>query len=400
MTRRPRVPLKLLLALWLAIAAGCTGTQETTTPVALVVAGADADTGQEVVGLLASGLPPDPATDDPPLTWLPGFRRTVPGTIVDVAVARDDPVRLYVLHRDDRDRLTVFDASALDLDDPASFQAADTIDLGQRVATAGVADLPNPESLCSRGVVVSADGRWAGVVHEADACGGVDDAPAVLLIELEPDAGAEPRVIPDVPSTNDAPGTPVIAPRGGEPILAWPTRDGVVLARALADPGGPPETVAVTDGLSDVLSAGRGGQGIVVLDEDALVGVPGTADDSTPLWEAPGGTTLLRVVDAHLLPGTPALALATGGLVVVADVDAGTDGVAPVLASVTSPSGAVVGPYGYAFVTAQGSLTVIDLLTFLADPGTSIRAEAAATLDDLSDPVAVDWLFVSPTPAP
>ncbi len=400
MTARPRIRPSLVFALWLAMVAGCTGTQETTTPVALVVAGADADSGQAVVGLVASGLPPDPGADDPPLTWLPDFRRTVPGTIVDVAVARDDPVRLYVLHRDDRDRLTVFDASALDLDDPTSFQAeADTIDLGGLVEDAGVAGLPDePAGLCSRGLVVSSDGRWAGVVHEGDACGGSDGAPAVLLIELTPDAGSDARVIPEVPSTNDAPGTPVIAPRDGEPILAWPTRDGVVLARTLSDPDGTPQTVAVVDGLSDVLSAGRGGQGLVVLDQDELTAVPVVDTTPTRLWDAPSGSTLVRVVDAHLLPGTPALALATNGLVVVADVTAEDDGVAPGLASVSSPSSAVVGPYGYAFVTAQGSVTVVDLLTFLADPGTSIRREAATTLDDLSDPVAVDWLFVVPAP--
>lgn len=405
MTRRSRAKSIVVLAAWLALVAGCTGTQETTTPVAVVVAGADADSGQAVVGLLASGLPPDPGADDPPLTWLPDFRRTVTGTIVDVAVARDDPVRLYVLHRDDRDRLTVFDASELDTDDPASFQAsADTIDLGGRVFDADVAGLPDePAGLCSRGLVVSNDGRWAGVVHESDACGGGDGTPAVLLIELAPEAGSEPRVIPDVPSTDDAPGTPVIAPRDGEPILAWPTRGGAVLGLTLSDPGRTPDRIADTDGLlSDVLSAGRGGRGLVVLDEDALIGVPVTDGDPTRLWAAPGGTTLIRVVDAHLLPGTPALALATNGLVVVADVDADVDaepGVAPpVTASVASPSAAVVGPYGYAFVTAQASVTVFDLLTFLADPGTSLRSQAAMNLDDLSDPVAVDWLFVSPAP--
>lgn len=398
MTRRARALPSMVLAAWLTLVAGCTGTQETTTPVALVVAGADADSGEAAVGLLASGLPPDPTADDPPLTWLPGFRRTVAGTIVDVAVARDDPVRLYVLHRDDRDVLTVFDASALDLDDPTSFQATDTIELGQLVANAGVADLPDPDSLCSRGLVVSSDGRWAGVVHEAAACGGVDDAPAVLLIELEPDAGSEPRVIPEVPSTDDAPGTPVIAPRGGEPILAWPTRGGEVLALTLSDPGRTPEPIATTDGLSNVLSAGRGGQGLIVLDEDALIGVPVVGDTPARLWEAPAGATLVRVVDAHLLPGTPALALASNGLVVVADVDAEAGGVPPVIASVPSSSDAVVGPYGYAFVTAQASVTVFDVLTFLADPGTSIGREAVASLEALSDPVAVDWLFVSPAP--
>jgi len=234
-------------------------------------------------------------------------------------------------------------------------------------------------------------------VHEGDACGGSDGAPAVLLIELTPDAGSEPRVIPEVPFTNDAPGTPVIAPRGGEPFLVWPTLDGLVYGRPLEDPSDL-EELAVIDGLSDVLSAGRGGQGLVVLDEDALVGVPIVDATPTRLWDAPSGSTLVRVVDAHLLPGTPALALATNGLVVVADVTAEDDGVAPGLASVSSPSSAVVGPYGYAFVTAQGSVTVVDLLTFLADPGTSIRREAATTLDDLSDPVAVDWLFVVPAP--
>ncbi len=402
MTRRSRARTSLVLAVlvasWLALVVGCTGTRETTTPVALVVAGNDAGTGQAVVGLLASGLPPDPAADDPPLTWLPDFRRTVAGTIVDVAVARDDPARLYVLHRDDRDLLTVFDVSALDQDDPTSFQPSGTIDLGDLVVAAGVAGIPVPSSLCAAGVAVSADGRWAGVVHEADGCAGGDDPPAVLLIELEPDPGSQPRVIPDVPSTNDAPGTPVFVPREGDPIMAWATRGGVVLARPLSDPAGTAPTVAVTDGLSDVLSVGRGGQGLVVLDEDALISVSLLTDAASRLWTDPEGTTLIRVVDAHLLPGTPALALATDGLVVVADVDGEPADVTPVIASVPSPTGAVVGPYGYVFVAARQSVTVVDVLTFLADPDTSIRGDAVTSLEGIVDPVAIDWLFASPAP--
>lgn len=415
MTRRSLTQPTLVLALWLAMVAGCTGTQETTTPVALVVAGNDADTEQAVVGLVASGLPPEPTADDPPLTWRPGFRRTVAGTIVDVAVARDDPVRLYVLHRDDRDRLTVFDASALNLDDPSSFPsslqaAAGTIDLGERVADADIANLQFPDSLCSRGLTVSSDGRWAGVVHEADACGGVADVPAVLLIELAPDAGSQPRVIPDVPSTNDAPGTPVIAPRDGEPALVWSSRDGVVRARALSEPGGTPDTVVRIDDLPNVLSAGRGGQGLVVANEDALIGVALSDGAPTALWPAPSGEALTRVVDAHLLPGTPALALATRGLIVIADVDADPVAESVVTAAVASPSDAVVGPYGYAFVTApatataSASLTAFDLLTYLATPSSSILPvirpirDGVESLDAVSDPVAVDWLFVPVVP--
>lgn len=412
MTPRSRLRLYTVLVLWLATVAGCTGTQETTTPVAVVVAGNDAGSGDAVVGLVASGLPPDPTSDQPAMTWLPGFRRTVSGTVVDVAVARDDPVRLFVLHRDDRDRLTVFDASALDLADPSSFQAAPaTIDLGALVGDADVAGLPDaPGGLCARGLTVSDDGRWAGVVHDAGACGDASDPPAVLLIELAPDAGAEPRVIPDVPSTNDAPGTPVIAPLGGEPALVWPTRDGVVRARPLSDPGGTPDVVATLDALSDVLSVGRGGQGLVVVNEDELTSVSPSDDVEAASWPAPSGSTLLRVVDAHLLPGTPALALATDGLVVVsdaeADVDADPDVQPVVTASVDSPSDAAVGPYGYAFVvapataTAAASLTVFDLLTYLATPSTSIRPvrDGVESLADVGDPVAVDWLFVAVVP--
>lgn len=385
--------LTALTALTLLV--GCTGTQETRTPVAIVVAGNDgANLG--TIDLYASPLPPDPAASGADLELVPGFRRGLPGALVDVAVARADPARLYVLYRDGGDRLRSYHASALALDDPASLPQSDDLDLAARVADAGVLA---GEALCTTGLTVSDDGRWAGLVHDPAACGGAAGATNVLLVELEPAAGDAPRVVPDPPSTEDAPGTPAFVTRGGDEAIVWAQRPGAVVGLPLDDPEGPLEDVADVGELSDVLDLGLGGRGVVVVSEDALRSADPTSGEASRIWDAPSGVTLAAVVDADLLPGPSAVLRGTDELVAYPDVDAEEDD-PPGEASVPGIVDAVLDPYGYGFALAPGRLRAFDLLTYLAAPdGTIDRVPGAdVALSEPAEPVAVAWLFAPAGP--
>lgn len=397
MNGRGRAALAVLTTLTLL--AGCTGTQETRTPVAIVVAGNDgANAG--MIDLYASPLPPDPAATDADLELLPGFRRGLPGPLVDVAVARDDPTRLYVLYRDEvdgADRLRSYDASALALDDPASLPQSDDVDLAARVADAQVLA---GEALCATGLTVSDDGRWAGLVHDPSACGGVaGDTTNVLLVELEVDAGADPVVVPDPPSTEDAPGTPAFVTRGGGEAIVWAQRPGLVVGLPLDEPDVALEDVADVGELSDVLDLGLGGRGVVVISEDALSSADPASGEASRVWDAPSGATLAAVVDADLLPGPAAVLRGTDELVVYPDVDAEEDD-PPGEASVPGIVDGVLDPYGYGFALAVGRLRAFDLLTYLAAPdGTVDRVPGAdVALSEPAAPVAVDWLFAPAGP--
>lgn len=379
---------------------GCTGTREARTPLAVVVAGNDASGGR--IALIASPLPPEPGADRGAFTPLPGFTRALPGTLVDVAVARDAPVRLYALHRDGTDRVSRFAADDLDLDDPGSLPSTPvTIDLGQRVADAGV--LPEPSSLCAAGLAVSADGRWAGVVHVPANCqGGADDSSNVILVELEPDPGEAPVVVPEAPSTDDAPGTPAFVERDGRELLAWPLRSGSLTAIALDAPDDPRLNLGEVDGLSDVLDAGRGGRGLVVVDAERAVSLDLGDGEASRSWEAPAGSTFASVVDGTGLPGAVAIVRTVDGLVVIPDVDATDDEAEPGDTSVGETRDAIVDPYGYAFVVSDDELAAVDVLSYLADPDGRLARVLRTSLDAQADPVAVTWLFGSsavPTPA-
>jgi len=395
-------PGTVVLVAALALAAllsGCTGTREARTPLAVVVAGNDASGGR--LELVASPLPPEPGADRGEFTPLPGFTRTLPGTLVDVAVARDAPVRLYALHRDGTDRLSRFAADDLDLDDPGSLPSTPvTVDLGQRVADAGV--LPEPSSLCSAGLDVSADGRWAGIVHVPANCGGgADDSSNVILVELVPDAGATPRVVPEAPSTDDAPGTPAFVERDGRDLLAWPLRSGSLTAIALDAPTEPRLDLGEVDGLSDVLDVGRGGRGLVVVDDERAASLGLGDGEASRTWEAPAGTTFASVVDGTGLPGPVAIVRTVGGLVVIPDVDETDDEVEPGDTSVGNTRDAIVDPYGYAFVVSDDQLAAVDVLSYLADPDGRLTRVLRTTLDAPAEPVAITWLFGSsavPTP--
>lgn len=382
----------------LSLLAGCTGTQETRTPVAVVVAGNDgANAG--TIDLYASPLPPDPAASGAELELLPGFRRGLPGPVVDVAVARADPTRLYVLYRDDADgsdRLRSYDASALALDDPASLPQRDDVDLAGRVADAGVLA---GEALCATGLTVSDDGRWAGLLHDPAACGGVAGATNVLLVEVEPDVDATPIVVPDPPSTEDAPGTPAFVTLGADDAIVWAKRPGAVVGLPLDDPDGPPEDVADAGELSDVLDLGLGGRGVVVISEDGLSSADPSSGEASRVWDAPSGVTFAAVIDADLLPGPAAVLRGTDELVAYPDVDAEEDE-PPGEASVPGIVDAVLDPYGYGFALAADRLRAFDLLTYLAAPdGTIDRVPGAdVALSEPAAPVAVEWLFAPAGP--
>jgi hypothetical protein len=382
-----------------ALLSGCTGTREARTPLAVVVAGNDEGGGR--LELIASPLPPEPGADRGAFTPLPGFSRALSGTLVDVTVARDTPVRLYVLHRDGTDRVSRFAAADLDLDDPTSLPSAPvTIDLGQRVADAGV--LPEPSSLCAAGLAVSADGRWAGVVHvPANCIGESDDSSNVILVELEPDAGEAPVVVPEAPSTDDAPGTPAFVERGGRDLLAWPLRGGSLTAIALDAPNDPRLDLGEVDGLNDVLDAGRGGRGLVVVDEERAASLDLGDGETGRGWDAPADTTFASVVDGTGLPGAVAIVLTVDGLVVIPDVDASSDDVEPGEASVSDARDAIVDPYGYAFVVSDDRLEAVDVLSYLADPDGRLSTALRTTLEAPAEPAAVTWLFGSSgAPAP
>jgi hypothetical protein len=388
-----------LLGLAAALVA-CSGTREPRTPLALVVGGNDGDGGR--IEWIASPLPPEPGGDDGAFAPLPAFGRDLPGTLVDLAVARDAPVRLYALHRDGRDLLSRFEVGALDLDDPGSLPATpETIDLGQRVADAGV--LPEPASLCAAGLVVSADGRWAGIAHVPANCGdGVDDASNVLLVELAPEAGQAPVVVPEAPSTDDAPGTPTFVSRDGEPLLAWPLRSGDLIGLALEAPRDPFRDLAATDALSDVLDAFRGGLGLVVIDDARAVSVPLGDGEPSRTWDAPAGVTFVAGVDASGLPGPVAIVRGQDELVVIPDVTAPSGEGEPGEADVRDARDVVVDPYGYAFVVSEDRLAAVDVLSYLADPDGRPSTVLSTSLDAPAEPRAVAWLFASdaaPEPA-
>ena len=401
MSRRDRSirrGLAPLLALTLLV--GCTGTQETRTPVAVVVAGNDGG-GAGTIDLYASPLPPDPGASDAGLELLPGFRRSLGGPVVDVAVARADPARLYVLYRDGGDRLRVFDASALALDDPASLPQSDDLDLADIVATA---DVLAGEALCATGLSVSDDGRWAGLVHEPAACGAATgDTSNVLLVELEPDADQTPVVVPDPPSTDDAPGTPAFVTRGSDTWIVWAKRPGTVVGLSLDAPGERVTTVADASALSDVLDLGVGGRGLVAASEDALISVDPASGEASRTWDAPSGVTLAAVIDADLLPGPVAVLRGSDELVVYPDVDAeesdpaGAGGV-PGEASVPGIVDAVVDPYGYGFALAADRLRAYDLLSYLGNPDDPISSRADVDVSEPAEPVAVAWLFAPAGP--
>jgi hypothetical protein len=387
-----------LLALVAGLAA-CTGTREARTPLAVVVGG---DDGGGRIELIASPLPPEPGGERGELTLLPGFGRDLPGTLVDLAVARDAPVRLYALHRDGSDLLSRFDVDGLDLDDPSSLPATPrTIDLGRRVADAGV--LPEPSSLCAAGLAVSADGRWAAVVHVPASCGdGTDDTSNVLLVELTPDPGEAPVVVPEAPSTDDAPGTPTFVTRDGEELLAWPLRSGDVVGLALEAPRDPRLDLAEADVLSDVLDAARGGLGLVVVDDERAVSVPLGGGEPSRSWEAPAGVTFVAAVDASGLPGPVAIVRGEDELVVIPDVSAPSGEGEPGEAAVRDARDAVVDPYGYAFVASDDRLAAVDVLSYLAAPDGRPSTVLTAALDAPAQPRAVTWLFApggAPEPA-
>jgi hypothetical protein len=378
----------------------CTGTREARTPVAVVVGGNDGAGGR--IEWIASPLPPEPGGDGGEFVPLPAFARELPGTLVDLAVARETPVGLYALHRDGRDLLSRFEVGALDLDDPGSLPTTPvTIDLGRRVADAGV--LPEPASLCAAGIVVSADGRWAGISHVPANCGdGADETSNVLLVELAPEAGEAPVVVPEAPSTDDAPGTPTFVVRDGEELLAWPLRGGDLVGLALDAPRDPRRDLGVTDALSDVLDASRGGLGLVAIDDGRAVSVPLGDGEPGRGWDAPAGTTFVAAVDASGLPGAVAIVRGEDELVVIPDVEAPAGEGEPGQADVPNARDAVVDPYGYVFVASDDRLAAIDVLSYLAAPDGRPSTVLSTSLEAPAEPRAVAWLFApggAPAPA-
>lgn len=392
MTRTESPWLAVLAALTLLLG-GCTGSQEARTPVALIVAGDDGS-GGSAFGLIATGLPPSGGVDDTPLRWLDGFERTVGGSFVDLAVARDVPDLVHLLTRQgDSDLLTRFDASALDFADPSSLARVDavSIDVSEIVANSG-SDVLSGEALCSRGMSVSRDGRWLGLLHDPAGCSLAASTPTVLLVEIVGEGGAEPRVGPSSPSTDDAAATPVFSGTGDDAVLVWSLRLGSIRTLSVSDPLGPvAELVEV--GLSGDPAIALGATGLVAADEDWLVSFQIDGNDVSDRWPAPPAAgTLYGVVDSSLLPSTSAIALSDGGVVVVPDVDADPAQASVAFASVAGIVDATVDPYAYLYAVSPSGIVTFDLLRVVTT-GTLNPVSGASASVAAFDPLAVDWLF-------
>ena len=402
----PRARAAAFLALGvmgLALSA-CTGTTETRTPVAILVAGNTATQG--VLDVYASGLPEDPNDPQDVLTLLPTFRQTLAGEVIAVATpAEESATRRYVLHRTDRDLLTVFDTAAVDLADPSSLGPVGTaIDLGARVVAAGVLDeIAAPSDLCTTAMAVSSDGAWLGVIHDLSACSSASSVPAALLIELAPSAGTVARVLPTNPSTNDTDLAPSMRDTTSGEQFVWmsvsidPQLRTLNLSSLSATPG---TLASYPDGFLLPTAFATPSYGVVYTDGDRVAFIdPNAAEPSfSETWERPSTLTSLSALrTVRGVPGAPILLLSSNGIGFVASLTGGTEENPVSVGRTSGLIDAVVDPYGYAFVVNATRGTAFDLLGELTNPDANLRSEGSVNLASGMTPVATTWAFVSDT---
>jgi len=389
----------LLLAAFLVTA--CTGTRETRTPIAVLVAG-DAGSGA-VIDVYASGLPPDPANPADRLEHLPSFRTGLAGSAVTLTQPTDEAGALrHVVHRaGDRDLVTTFDVASLDLAQPSSLTTlGPAIDVGERVASAGV--FSDASVLCTVDAVASRDGRWLGVLHDGSACRNESSVPAVLLIELTPAVGSTPRVLPLVASTNDANAAPRIVTSEGRDSLAWLTVGATAAVRSfsLDAPRTPASTlVSLASPFNDAVALEAFEDGLVVASDAELVYVDLRGEEPTlgSRWSRPTSLpsfTGLRTVRG--LPGTPVLAVTPGGVALYPDVTTNPDEDAIPVGFASGLVDAFVDPYGYAFALTSSRAITFDLLGELAAIDDRLPGSSASLAQDVTV-VAGTWTFTQDT---
>ena len=377
------------LVLLVALAAGCTGSRETRTPVVAFVAG-----GNEVRAFL-TGLPRE-AADDPALTPLPDLTRSLPAgsTILDVASVPEGRPALYLLYRDaSGDRLARFDLDALDPNDAASLSPVPDaeIDLSDLVG-ANLEILDDP--LCAVAIDVAPDGAWSGLLHDPAACGGIEP-PAVLAVELTPDDPSSRRVRPTGAGTNDAAAAPTFVGTGDDERLAWLRTSGEVALWSPDAPDAPARDTAGVERLtSDGPALGRAGTGLALADGDEVTFVPLGGGEPGPTWTIDGVTTIDALVAAEGLPGVAAVGVADGALLLAAGLDGEPDEERVGVRSGVSAEAAVLDPYGYLLVATPLRLEAYDALTALDDAAIGFPV-ARADLVLPADPVGVVWTFVT-----
>jgi hypothetical protein len=378
----------LLLA---AVAAGCTGSRETRTPVVAFVAG-----GDEVRAFL-TGLPRE-APGDPALTPLPDLTRSLPpgSTILDLAAVPEGRPALYLLYHDasNVDRLARFDLDALDPNDAASVSSTPDAEIDLTALASGIAILAEP--LCAAAIDVASDGAWLGLLHEPGQarCGG-SGSPAVLAIELLPDDPADRRVRPTSAGTNDASATPTFVGTGDDERLAWLRTSGEVALWSPDAPDAPASETAGVAGLGgDAPSLGRAGTGLALADGDELTFVPLGSAPPGPTWTIDGLTTIDALVAADGLPGVTAVGVADGALVLATGLDGEPDEERVGVRTGASAAAAVLDPYGYLLVATPLRIEAYDALTALDGAAIGVPV-ARADLVLPAEPVGVVWTFVS-----
>lgn len=394
-----RVVALVAAALAIGLLAGCTGSQETRTPVVLFVGG-NAGAGASDATLIAfrTGLP-RATPDDEVLVPLPAFGRTLPGTLIDLATVTEDRPALFALYRDDLGdhRLAFFDTERLDPDDPASLSSGPDEDLDLTAAVAASRVLGD-EALCATGMTASSQGSWIGVLHQPAICGRAGAA-AIVAIERASAGTDAPRVEPTSPGTQDAPAIPTFQGRGDDERLIWLSDTGGLVTWRPADPDEAPAAAVPVPLDANPTSVGRAGTGVAVAAGRDLAFVRPDTGDSGPVWTLDGIGTIDDLVAADALPGVATIAIGSSGLAVVAGLEdePSEDRVDVVIdASISSAS---VGPYGYLFVTSDAGVITYDALT--ATTGGALTRVPGGDADLAGFvPVRSGWAFAAAVVAP
>lgn len=376
------------------LVSSCTGTRETPTPAYLVVAEGSR------IGIVASPLPSDALPETDAFEWLEAFERDLPGDVIDLAVARDLPTQIFVAYRDGGvDVVQRFAAGAIEEGEPETLQAlGEPIEVGAIVEADGTL---TTDSLCTRAIGTSSNGRWLALFHEPAACGLSVAGAAVLLLDLAVEPPGDVVVFPDVVSSEDAATPPLFVPSpgGSEPgAMLYLEEDGTLVRLSLPEDDEIETLRSVPVADVDPVGLGTGGLGLVVAEEN-VVHTFGTwtTGDPTTLGVDPD---LAAVVDADSLPNTPAVLLGDDSLVVLAGLGLEEAPEEEEL-FLSGLADATVGPYGYGFLLAPNRILAVDLLTYVGTAvGDETRSLGSFALPNvggsdlpIQDPVAIDWIF-------
>ena len=251
-------------------------------------------------------------------------------------------------------------------------------------------------SLLAAAMTVASDGTWIGLLHLPSACGR-SGAPAVLAVELASLGSAQPRVEPDAPGTQDAAADPIFIGRGDDERLVWLSDAGTVLRWSPSDGTALPAVSTPLDANPSVV--GRSGTGVAVAAGRDLAFVGFTAGDAAPVWTLDGVGTIRALVAADALPGVAAVALGENGLAIVAGLDQEPDPERVERLLDATLSEALVGPYGYLYVTSDIGLIAYDALTATTG-GTLLRVPGSGQALGSLEPRGLAWIFAAPPAAP